>query len=501
VQVFVEPGMQKMKVVVIGSGIAGLSASAYLAKAGMEVTVLEKNDQAGGRARKYEYQGFTFDMGPSWYWMPEIFEQFYNDFAHTASDFYTLKRLDPSYRIFDKSGEAVDVPAHMDALEKLFEHYEPGSSAGLRKFLAEAQFKYDTGMRHLVHKPGLNLTEFLDARLLKGLLHLDVFTSMKKHIRRFVRHPFLIELLEFPVLFLGATPANTPALYSLMNYADLSLGTWYPMGGMFNIIHAFVQIAEEQGVKIRLNTEVKRIETRHGKVYRVHLENGETLEADYVVGAADYHHIDQHLLDEKDRAYSPRYWESRKMAPSCLLYYVGVNKPLQNLQHHNLFFDADFNRHAADIYSNPQWPSHPLFYASLPGKTDPSVMPQGCENLFLLMPVAPGLPDSESMRERYFDMLLQRLEQRTGQAIAPHILFKRSYAMNDFTRDYNAFKGNAYGLANTLRQTALFKPRMKSKKINNLYYTGQLTVPGPGVPPAIISGKVVARLICQNSTH
>lgn len=491
--------MQKKKVVVIGSGIAGLSASAYLAKAGMQVTVLEKNEQAGGRARKFEQVGFTFDMGPSWYWMPEIFEQFYKDFSHNTADFYDLKRLDPSYRIFDRTGEGVDVPAHMDALENLFEEYEPGSSVGLRNFLAEAKFKYEVGMHHLVTKPGLSAVEFVDLRLLKGLLRMDVFTSMKKHIRRFVHHPFLIELLEFPVLFLGATPARTPALYSLMNYADLSLGTWYPMGGMFKIIDAFVHIAQEQGVALRLHTEVKRIETRLGKVYGVHTQNGEWIEADYVVGAADYHHIDQHLLDPADQSYSTAYWESRKMAPSCLLYYVGINKPLQHLLHHNLFFDTDFNQHASDIYKQPQWPEKPLFYACLPGKTDPSVMPDGCENLFLLMPTAPGLQDSEAIRENYFNLLIQRLEARTGQAISPHVMFKRSYAMSDFTNDYHAFKGNAYGLANTLRQTAIFKPRMKSKKVQNLYYTGQLTAPGPGVPPAIISGKVVAGLIHKNS--
>lgn len=486
--------MSNKTVVVIGSGVAGLSAASYLAKAGFKVTILEKNSQTGGRARAFNTSGFMFDMGPSWYWMPDVFEKFYNDFGKTTSDFYELKRLDPSYQVFWKDGEAIPIPADMAELENLFERFEPGSAPKLRAFLKEAAYKYEVGINDLVYKPSLRLTEFADLRLLKGLLKMDVLTSIKSHVRSFVSHPFLLELLEFPILFLGALPQNTPALYSLMNYADMSLGTWYPMGGMHKIIEAFEKIALAQGVKIEVNQEVVSIETTNNKAKRVITASG-AFDADLVVGAADYQHIETKLLDKNEQSYSANYWDSRKMAPSCLLYYIGVNKRIPGLTHHNLFFDADFMKHAHQIYSDAQWPENPLFYVSAPSVTDASVAPDGYENLFLLIPVAPGLEDTETIKERYYHVIMDRLEHHTKTKIRENVVYKQSYAFSNFVADYNAFKGNAYGLANTLSQTAILKPRIKSKKVSNLYFAGQLTVPGPGLPPSIISGKVVANLI------
>ncbi len=483
--------------IVIGSGVAGLSAASYLTQKGLKVTLLEKNSEIGGRARKFEAQGFMFDMGPSWYWMPDVFEKFYNDFGHTTSDFYELKRLDPSYQVFDKNGEAVQIPANMQELEQLFERYEPGSAIKLRTFLKEAQYKYEVGINDLVYKPSVSLLEFADARLLKGLIKMDVFTSIKKHVRTFVSHPFLIELLEFPILFLGALSKNTPALYSLMNYADMSLGTWYPMGGMFKVIEAFKTIALKQGVDIKTNHEVLKVETQNGYAKKVVTKQGEFV-ADVIVGAGDYHHIEQKLLQEADQTYTDSYWDQRKLAPSCLLYYIGVNKRIPGLLHHNLFFDADFTRHAHEIYTEPQWPTEPLFYVSAPSVTDNTVAPDGYENLFMLIPVAPGMVDNEEVRERYFKIIMQRLEKHTNTEIMMHVVYRKSYAFSDFVSDYHAFKGNAYGLANTLDQTAILKPRIKSKKVKNLYYAGQLTVPGPGLPPSIISGKVAANLIAKD---
>jgi len=383
----------------------------------------------------------------------------------------------------------------MPDIESLFDAIEPGSSVRLKQFLKEAAYKYNVGINDLVYKPGINLLEFADLRLLKGLVKMDVLTSMRKHVNSFVKHPFLRELLEFPVLFLGALAENTPALYSLMNYADISLGTWYPMGGMYKIIEAFLSIARQQGVNIIYNAAVTKINSNGGIVSSVCADN-QIYTADVVVASADYHHTEQELLMPEQRIYTEKYWDKRKMAPSCLLYYVGVNKRLNHLLHHNLFFDADFGKHAAQIYTNPKWPDNPLFYVCAPSLTDETVAPPGCENLFLLIPVAPGLKnDSEELRTTYFNLILNRLEQHTGENLKNHIIYYKSYSISNFKDDYNAFKGNAYGLANTLDQTAILKPKIKSRKLNNLYFAGQLTVPGPGVPPSIISGKVAANLI------
>ena len=482
------------KAIVIGSGFAGLSVASFLAKEGWNVEVLEKHELPGGRARKMEAAGFTFDMGPSWYWMPDVFERYFEQFGKKVSDYYQLHRLDPSYRVYFKN-EVLDVSANYEDLKRSFEELEPGSGKQLDKFLEEAAYKYKVGINKLVFKPGLSFTEFMDADLLKGLLKLDVFTSMSKHVRRFFKDERLIELMEFPVLFLGALPQNIPALYSLMNFADVKLGTWFPQGGMYSIVDAMYRLAKELNVEFRFQQNVSEIHVDNGKATGV-TANGDFYEADVVISSADYHHTETKLLPLQYRTYSDAYWNTRVMAPSCLLYYVGVNKKLTNLPHHSLFFDTDFKKHGQEIYTNPQWPSNPLFYVSITTVTDDSGAPPNCENLFFLIPVAADLEgDSEEIREQYFQMIVKRFEERTGQTITDHIVFQKSFSVTDFKEEYNSFRGNAYGLANTLLQTANLKPSCKSGKVSNLYFTGQLTVPGPGVPPSLISGEVVAALV------
>ncbi len=478
------------KVIVIGSGFAGLSAACFLAKNGADVTVIEKNEQAGGRARVFRKDGFVFDMGPSWYWMPDIFERFFNQFGKSAKDYYDLKRLDPSYRVFWED-EVVDIPADFAALQALFESKEAGAGKKLEAFLKEAAYKYDAGINKFVHKPGLSVFEFVSWDVLSSLFKIDMFTSMHSHVRGYFKNPKLLQLAEFPILFLGALPQNTPALYSLMNYADMKLGTWYPDGGMWKIAEAMYKLAEELGVQFKFNEPVQKINAWGTETTGVTTDY-ETYSSDAVVVACDYHHADSELLPDEYKNYTEEYWDKRSMAPSCLLYYIGVNKKIDGLQHHNLFFDAPFDTHAAELYTTPQWPTNPLMYVCCPSKTDAEVAPDGCENIFALIPVAPGMEDNEKIKEHYFNIVIQRLEQRLGMSIRDAIVYKRSYAHNDFVNDYNSFKGNAYGLANTLMQTAILKPSIKNKKLVNLYYTGQLTVPGPGVPPSLISGEVVA---------
>jgi phytoene desaturase len=523
--------MQK-KVIVIGAGFAGLSAAAFMAKAGWEVHVLERHDQPGGRARQLKEAGFTFDMGPSWYWMPDVFEHFFAQFGKSVSDYYQLQRLDPSYRVYWEEGFS-DLPADLTQLKQLFESIEAGAGASLGKFLEEARYKYEVGINRLVYKPGQSVAEFLDWKVIKGIFRLDVFTSMKKHVEKYFRHPRLKQIMEFPVLFLGALPEDTPALYSLMNYADIVGGTWYPGNGMYSIVQGMYQLAREAGVHFHFNQDVKKIVVENGKATGVIASpksndspketisaqrspvNGQrstvndsqspvndsqstTYHGDIVIGAADYHFIETRLLDAAHRSYSHDYWERRVMAPSSLLYYVGLNKKLHGLTHHALFFDVPFDRHAEEIYKQPSWPREPLFYLSATSVTDDTVAPAGCENLFILIPVAAGLKeDTEAVREKYFDIVVRRIEQRIGQSITEAIIYKRSFAHTDFVNEYNAFRGNAYGLANTLRQTAILKPSLKSKKVENLFFTGQLTVPGPGVPPSLISGEVVATEILR----
>jgi phytoene desaturase len=482
----------KNKAIVIGAGFAGLAAATKLAKEGFDVTVLEKNKETGGRARKLEIDGFTFDMGPSWYWMPDVFENYFKEFNTSVKEQYDLVRLDPSYAVFFSKDEVLRIPANLNEFYQLFEKHEPGSSAGLKKFLADAEYKYNVSMSDFVHKPSLSILEFMDFRILNAALKMDLFKSISKYIKNHFKNEKLVQLLEFPVLFLGAKPNETPALYSMMNYADIVLGTWYPMGGMAKIVDSMVSVALKQGVTILTGQNIEKINVKDGKAVSVN-SNGKIFNADVIIAAADYHHVEQDLLEEKYRNYSNKYWKSRKMAPSCLMYYIGINKKLEGLEHHNLFFDAPFDLHAEEIYDRPQWPHNPLFYSTCASKTDNSVAPEGKENLVLLIPIAVDLEDTEEIREKYFNIMMERLEHLTGQSIKEHVIVKKSYAIKDFKKDYNSFGGNAYGLANTLKQTAILKPSLKNKKVQNLYYAGQLTVPGPGVPPSIISGLIAAK--------
>ncbi|NNJ55206.1 MAG: phytoene desaturase [Bacteroidia bacterium] len=488
-----------MKVSIIGSGFSSLSNACYLAQQDHEVHVFEKNKQLGGRAQIKKLDGFTFDMGPSWYWMPDVFEKFFADFGKKVSDYYQLHRLNPSYRVFWPDNQD-DIPANMEELKVYFEKYEKGSASKLEAFLKEAKVKYEVGMGDFVTKPSLSFTEFMSLDIARKGLSLDLFKPISKHIRQYFNHPKLIELLEFPVLFLGAKPQNTPSLYSLMNYADMALGTWYPMGGMNKIIEGMVSLAKELGVVFHTNAAVTEIVVE-GKTCLGIKSNNSFFGSDVVVSGADYHHTEQQLLPAKFRNYTPQYWEKRTMAPSSLLYYVGLNKKIEGIKHHNLFFDESFDIHATEIYDTHQWPERPLFYVCNPSKTDTSIAPKGKENLFFLIPVSTELKDNEPTKKRYFNMICDRLQKHIGVDIRPHIEVYESFAHSDFVSEYNSFKGNAYGLANTLKQTAILKPKCKNTKLNNLYYTGQLTVPGPGVPPSIISGKVVADLIKKEQIY
>jgi len=486
------------KVIVIGAGFAGLSAATKLADEGYDVTVIEKNSMAGGRARVFEEQGFVFDMGPSWYWMPDIFERYFAEFGKKPSDYYNLVRLDPSYKVIFNKEEDISLPANMQKLEELFESIEIGSTERLRDFMEESKYKYEVGIGEFVWKPSISITEFFDIRLASKAISLDLFASFGKHIRKFFKNERLLQLMEFPILFLGATPQNTPALYSLMNYAEIALGTWYPMGGMHEIIKGMVSLAKEKGVKFKLSEPVTKIVV-DGKQAKKVVTTKEEYEVDIIIGGADYHHIEDKLLSANTRNYSEKQWDKQVMAPSSLLFYLGVNRKIEKLTHHNLFFDEDFNIHADEIYTNPKWPSKPLFYASAPSKTDDSVAPEGSENLFILIPIAPDLEDNEAIREKYYNLVMDRLENYVGHNIRSHVVYKRGFAVDDFKNEYNSYKGNAYGLANTLMQTAFLKPSLKNKKVNNLYYTGQLTVPGPGVPPSLISGLVVAKQVIKEN--
>jgi phytoene desaturase len=479
------------KINILGSGFSSLAAACYLAKQGNDVSVYEKNTSLGGRARQFSEEGFTFDMGPSWYWMPDVFEKFFADFDKKPSDYYRLEKLNPAYRVYFGKDNFFDVKDNVNDIIEDFEKIEKGSSKYLKDFIKSAQKNYEIAIHNLVYRPGEHIGELITPQTAMRVN--QFFSNIKKDVRSKIKDQRLQQILEFPVLFLGAKPEDTPSFYNFMNFADFGLGTWQPTNGFYDVIDGMVKLAKELGVKFYTNSAVHKIKTENSKVKGILI--GDTFNScDVVLSGADYHHTET-LLEEKDRQYSEKYWQKRTFAPSSLLFYVGFDKKVQNVLHHNLFFDTDFDAHAKEIYDQPVWPKEPLFYANFTSKTNKHTAPEGCENAFFLIPIATDLEDTEEIREKYFEKIITRLENLTGQTLKNHIIYKKSFCVTDFKKEYNSYGGNAYGMANTLLQTAFLRPKLKSKKVKNLYFTGQLTVPGPGVPPALISGKLVADLI------
>ena len=476
---------------IIGSGFSSLSAACYLAKRGHRVILHEKNNSVGGRARQLKKDGFTFDIGPTWYWMPDVFERFFADFNKKPSDYYELIKLNPAYQVYFDVQDFITIADNLDEIVATFERIEKGSGAKLKRFMKGAQNNYDIAIKELVYRPGVSPMELVTTET--ALKIGQFFSTISSDIRKQFKNTRLVQILEFPVLFLGAKPSDTPSFYSFMNFADFGLGTWHPKNGMYSVILAMESLAKELGVAIHTNSEVEKILVEDGKAVGL-VVNGEALYSDIVVSGADYHHSES-LLNMEHRAYTEKYWNKKTFAPSSLLFYVGFDKKLINVEHHTLFFDVDFDVHASAIYDTPKWPEEPLFYASFPSKTDEGVAPEGYEAGIFLIPLAPGLEDTKALREQYFEKIINRLEKLTNQSVKESILFKESFCVNDFIKEYNSYKGNAYGMANTLLQTAFLRPKLKSKKVENLYFTGQLTVPGPGVPPSLISGKLVSDLI------
>ncbi len=481
----------KKSISIIGSGFSSLSAACYLAQLGHQVEIFEKNSTPGGRARQLKKDGFVFDIGPSWYWMPDVFEKFFGDFGKKVTDYYELERLDPGYQVYFGQNDSIFIEDSLEKIYAAFEAEEKGSASKLKKFISKAADNYKIAMNELVYRPGISPLELVTPETIKKLGYF--FSNVKREVTRVFKNPKLTQILLFPVLFLGAKPSDSPAFYNFMNFADFGLGTWHPKNGIYSVVKGMVKLAESMGVKIHLDSPVEEIMLENKKAVGIRV-NGKNIMSDIVLSGADYHHTET-LLPEAFRAYSKAYWDKKTFAPSALLFYIGLNKKAKNVSHHTLFFDVDFDTHAETIYDTAEWPKEPLFYANFPSITDADMAPPGKETCFILIPIAPGLEDTEELRNRYFDIVIERLEKLTDQILKDDVVFRESFCVNDFISVYNSYKGNAYGMANTLLQTAFLRPKLKSKKVKNLFFSGQLTVPGPGIPPALISGKLVAGLI------
>lgn len=496
------------KAIIIGAGFGGLSAATYLAKAGFEVTILEKNDWVGGRAQSWSKDGYRFDMGPSWYLLPDQFDRYFADFGHKTSDFYSLKKLSPSYRIYHLNNEVVDVPNNPEDAEKLFESIESGAGTKFRKYIKNAEFKYNLAIDKFLYRQYDTIFGLMNWNVIKSILKLDIFTSLDRLIRKYFKNPLLQKIMAYQAIFLGGVPKRIPGVYSLLNWVDFGLGTWYPQGGYQAVAKGFETLAKEKGVKFELGDEIVKLNIENKKVKSLVTKKGKIYEADVVVTNADYQWVDENLLGKKYQNYSEKSWDSRYLAASCLNYYIGLDIKLDKVLPHTFFFDEDWEEHGNSVYGKgggvffrgdgkKSWSQKPSIYIHVPSKSDKEVAPENGEALFILVPIGSGIEDTKERRKEMFEFAINKIEKHTGQNIRDHIKVYRDYCIKDFQNDYHAYKGNAFGLGQTFFQTASFRPKNYSKKLKNLFFAGQYTLPGTGTSMAMISGKVTADKIIK----
>ncbi|WP_254524608.1 phytoene desaturase family protein [Natrinema caseinilyticum] len=483
-------------VVVVGGGIGGLSTACYLADAGADVRVIEKNEQLGGRASRLERDGFRFDMGPSWYLMPDVFERFFADFDRTPSDYYELTHLDPHYRIFFKDGDQVDVTPDLERTKAVFEAYEPGAGETLERYLETSKENYEVGMEHFVYEDRPRLRDYLDLDVARQARGLSLLGSMQDHVEEYFDHPKLQQIMQYTLVFLGGSPTNTPALYNLMSHVDFNLGVWYPDGGIGTVVDSVAELGDELGVEYDTDRPATAIKGRAGG-FKVETPDG-ALRPDLVVSNADYAHTEQELLPPERRGYDADYWEKRTYAPSAFLLYLGVEGDVDELAHHTLVLPTEWDQHFDRIFETPQWPENPAYYVCVPSETDDTVAPEGHSALFVLVPIAPGLEDTPEIRDRYRDLILSDVATHTGTDIRDRIVLEERFCVEDFANRYNSYDGTALGLAHTLRQTSLFRPPHRSKGVDGLYFVGGDTTPGIGMPMCLISARLTAEAVLED---
>ncbi len=486
--------VRRDKITIIGAGLSGLSSAALLARKGYNVTVIDNHRLPGGVARKMETKGFTFDMGPTWYLMPEVFEDYFNLFKENIHDYIQLFDLDPSYKIFFSPEETHTVTRNIEDNRHLFENLERGGGEKLDRYLEQSAYKYRVALDEFLYREYRSLSDFFNRRMLLEGTRLHVFQKLDNYVKRFFKNPLARKILEYNIVFLGCSPYKSPALYSLMSHVDMTQGVRYPRGGIYSLVDALYRLAREQGATFKFGETVKRIDIQNNRARGVFTDKG-FYPCDGVLSTADYHHTETELLEEQYRNYRTSWWNKKDLAPSALLMYLGVKKKLPHLEHHNLFLSENWDNHFRDIFDTPRWPHSPSYYVGCPSKTDATVAPKGNENLFILVPVAPGIDDPDEVRIPFAEKILLHLEGLIGTSFTDDLAVREIISQRDFTASNNLYRGTALGMAHTLFQTACFRPGHRNRHVSNLYYSSHYTHPGIGMPMVLISSQIVADII------
>ncbi len=491
----------KKTAVIIGAGAGGLALANILARAGLSVHVYEKNGTPGGRMDILKAKGFTFDTGPSWYLMKDVFEQYFGLFNKKTSDYYELARLDPGYKVFYEDSQPICVGGDLGQTMQSFEQLEKGSSIKLQKYLDKGEANYRAALLYFLYNPFKQVSNLANKEIARALPSFaGIFTrSLHGYVSKHFARLELQQILEYPSVFLGASPFNTPALYQLMSYLDFKEGVFYPKTkGMYAITESLCQLGKDLDVNYHYDADVSKILVNNGAAYGV-VANGKTVAADLVISNADLHFTETKLLEQQHQSYSKRYWSKRKAGPSALLLYLGIKGSLPELEHHNLFFVKNWRANFDKIYKEKVWPKQASIYVSRTTATDPSTAPKGHENLFVLVPLPPGTTEADYNVDEYVDAYLAQLEEMSGIAdLRQRIVFKEIRTPDHFGLEFNAWQNTALGMSHTLRQTAFLRPSVKSKKVANLYYVGAGAQPGIGVPLCLISAQLVYKHLVKD---
>jgi phytoene desaturase len=493
--------MTRKHAIVIGAGVGGLATANILAKTGYNVTVIEQNNGPGGRMDILHEQGFTFDTGPSWYLMKDVFDQYFNLFNKQTTDYYELARLDPAYKVFFDYRQPVVVKQSYAQNKKLFETLEPGAAKKLDKYLSRAELSYRLALEHFLYNPFTKLTSVARREVLRAVPAFSGLfaTNLHRYIsRRFSALP-IQQILEYPSVFLGASPFNTPALYQLMSYLDFKEGVFYPKsGGMYSITSALMSLGKELGVTYQFGQSVDKIVVADRRATGVRAA-GKTVNADIVISNADLHFTETQLLEPEHQTYPKSYWQKRNPGPSALLLYLGVRGALPELEHHNLFFTKQWRQNFDDIYKHQTWPKQASVYVSKTTATDQSTAPKGHENVFVLVPLPPNSQLSAAKQKAYVNHCLDQIGKQAGITdFRDRIVYQQVRSPQWFEQRFNSWQYSALGMAHTLRQSAFLRPNVRSKKIDNLFYVGAGTQPGIGVPMCLISAQLVYKSLTSN---
>ncbi|GAA3944376.1 phytoene desaturase family protein [Microbacterium soli] len=507
------------RVIVIGAGVAGLATAGLLARDGHEVTVLEKNAVVGGRAGSLHRHGFRFDTGPSWLLLPEAFEHFFALMGTSSDEQLDLRSLDPGYAVFAERHEGAPVsPVAVHARGAapiLFERLEPGAGRRLTAYLSSARRAKDLALAHFLYNPYTRLSGLFRPEVLRVLPRLAglLSTSLDAFASRRFAHPVLRQILGYPAVFLGTDPRRAPALYHLLSALDLDDGVRYPQGGFARVIDRLTALAEDAGAVIVTDAEVEEIltttTTTGAEVRGVRWRDGTGVErrlsADIVVSAADLHHTETRLLPPRLRTWPERWWRRRVSGPGAVTVMLGIRGRLPRLPHHSLFLAEDWHANLDAVFgTRPRVPEPASLYACKPSQTDPTVAPEGDENLFLLVPVPPdvalGRGGSEGGGDRRVeeiaDAAIDTVSQWAGiPDLRPRILVRETRGPADFAADFHSWRGGMLGPAHVLSQSAVLRARNASRRVRGLYFAGATTSPGVGVPMCLISAELVLKRI------